>query len=344
MAAPRGELPHSELPVPPGLFLPAQRRAISGGSGSTSRTCSPEMFADLATFGLVQDAQEHDESSTTPPRHSVWSTKVGDVQWKNKEQQKAGALDMQTMTNMRLSQQLAAELAARYGESEQALIAEAILSIGTRTYFCEGEDAKVPSPPSQPPSWPTRLLNGSFAPKNPPPASKGSEGHPTNCGTPCKYVRRKGGCRDGADCPKCHLCQWRRGGLPKQATEQEAATTAVDVKKICSSAYGATEQQVSVGSVGHPYTCTAACKYIGKRAGCKDGERCTRCHLCRWNRWAEKGGSKEPGDSKDFAPTTSVDEAPIASTPVSPYVPGPVTTSAMVGKDSAPMYIDIRPF
>eukprot|EP00434_Breviolum_minutum_P036241 symbB.v1.2.032107.t1/scaffold3809.1/size49892/1 len=33
--------------------------------------------------------------------------------------------------------------------------------------------------------------------------SKGSVGHPFTCATACKYVKRKGGCRDGADCPHC---------------------------------------------------------------------------------------------------------------------------------------------
>lgn len=39
----------------------------------------------------------------------------------------------------------------------------------------------------------------------------------------------------------------------------------------------------SVGSFGHPNSCAMPCKYNGKQAGCKDGELCTRCHLCKWN-------------------------------------------------------------
>ena len=35
-------------------------------------------------------------------------------------------------------------------------------------------------------------------------------GHPYNCGPPCRYIQRKGGCRDGAKCPNCHLCMWNR--------------------------------------------------------------------------------------------------------------------------------------
>eukprot|EP00931_Biecheleriopsis_adriatica_P044818 TRINITY_DN25678_c0_g1_i1.p1 TRINITY_DN25678_c0_g1~~TRINITY_DN25678_c0_g1_i1.p1 ORF type:complete len:276 (-),score=41.89 TRINITY_DN25678_c0_g1_i1:44-871(-) len=38
----------------------------------------------------------------------------------------------------------------------------------------------------------------------------------------------------------------------------------------------------SVGSIGHPYSCGQACKYISKSRGCKDGRFCVRCHLCKW--------------------------------------------------------------
>jgi len=40
--------------------------------------------------------------------------------------------------------------------------------------------------------------------------SMGSIGHPTTCNRPCKYARRKGGCRDGWQCTSCHLCRWSR--------------------------------------------------------------------------------------------------------------------------------------
>ncbi|CAD7963197.1 unnamed protein product [Amoebophrya sp. A120] len=39
---------------------------------------------------------------------------------------------------------------------------------------------------------------------------------------------------------------------------------------------------VSKGSVGHPHACQQACKYHGKKSGCKDGKDCDRCHLCFW--------------------------------------------------------------
>eukprot|EP00929_Paragymnodinium_shiwhaense_P072674 TRINITY_DN3688_c4_g1_i1.p1 TRINITY_DN3688_c4_g1~~TRINITY_DN3688_c4_g1_i1.p1 ORF type:complete len:457 (-),score=70.09 TRINITY_DN3688_c4_g1_i1:176-1546(-) len=40
--------------------------------------------------------------------------------------------------------------------------------------------------------------------------SLGSVGHPRQCAEPCRYVKRKGGCREGDKCPNCHLCFWRR--------------------------------------------------------------------------------------------------------------------------------------
>jgi len=38
----------------------------------------------------------------------------------------------------------------------------------------------------------------------------------------------------------------------------------------------------SKGSLGHPFACAEACKYVRKARGCKDGALCDRCHLCVW--------------------------------------------------------------
>mmetsp|Transcript_21955 Transcript_21955/g.50182 ORF Transcript_21955/g.50182 Transcript_21955/m.50182 type:complete len:237 (+) Transcript_21955:89-799(+) len=43
----------------------------------------------------------------------------------------------------------------------------------------------------------------------------------------------------------------------------------------------------SQGSCGHPADCGPACKYVRKSRGCKDGEHCTFCHLCEWNRYGK---------------------------------------------------------
>jgi len=36
----------------------------------------------------------------------------------------------------------------------------------------------------------------------------------------------------------------------------------------------------SVGSLNHPHGCADFCKYAKKSRGCKDGDACSRCHMC----------------------------------------------------------------
>ena len=43
-------------------------------------------------------------------------------------------------------------------------------------------------------------------------------------------------------------------------------------------------QPFSCGSVGHPYTCAKACKYVWRKRGCRDGANCPNCHYCKWQR------------------------------------------------------------
>eukprot|EP00931_Biecheleriopsis_adriatica_P112710 TRINITY_DN8743_c0_g1_i1.p1 TRINITY_DN8743_c0_g1~~TRINITY_DN8743_c0_g1_i1.p1 ORF type:complete len:251 (+),score=42.66 TRINITY_DN8743_c0_g1_i1:96-848(+) len=51
----------------------------------------------------------------------------------------------------------------------------------------------------------------------------------------------------------------------------------------------------SLGSVGHPYTCSEACKYVKKGRGCKDGANCVRCHLCEWKKKETRPKPLKPG-------------------------------------------------
>lgn len=44
-------------------------------------------------------------------------------------------------------------------------------------------------------------------------ASVGSEGHPHTCARPCKFAGRPQGCSNGANCSRCHLCEWHGRGL-----------------------------------------------------------------------------------------------------------------------------------
>jgi len=39
--------------------------------------------------------------------------------------------------------------------------------------------------------------------------SFGSLGHPRACAAACKYAKKRG-CKDGAQCTRCHLCVWSR--------------------------------------------------------------------------------------------------------------------------------------
>jgi hypothetical protein len=56
------------------------------------------------------------------------------------------------------------------------------------------------------------------------------------------------------------------------------------------------EDAPSKGSIGHPHYCAQACKYIKKQRGCKDGDKCTRCHLCVFR---NKKSKKSQQDDKE---------------------------------------------
>ncbi|CAE8593568.1 unnamed protein product [Polarella glacialis] len=148
--------------------------------------------------------------------------------------------------------------------------------------------------------------------------SCGTTGHPSRCGPPCKYARRKGGCRDGANCANCHWCHWNRAGLstsPSNAPDSSAAgkTQVAQVVKLARLLPLAPVEKTPisladrlqgsnvcpcVGSLGHPRTCASACKYFMKSKGCKDGNMCVRCHLCRWVRYP---GSEDAAEFDELA-------------------------------------------
>jgi len=98
--------------------------------------------------------------------------------------------------------------------------------------------------------------------------SLGTVGHPVSCAGACKYVKRKGGCRDGANCLKCHECFWSR-----DATQVGAEDATENSKK-----------DTSIGTLGHPYSCSEPCKYVRRKEGCKYGAQCEKCHKCQWQR------------------------------------------------------------
>lgn len=50
--------------------------------------------------------------------------------------------------------------------------------------------------------------------------SAGSVGHPLMCKRACKYLKKPKGCKDGAHCDRCHLCDWK---APSRATHPKGA-------------------------------------------------------------------------------------------------------------------------
>lgn len=101
-------------------------------------------------------------------------------------------------------------------------------------------------------------------------SSQGTIGHPFTCAGPCRYVKRKGGCREGADCPNCHECFWTKARS--------------ETGKSSNPANGLGEVPYSAGTRGHPDRCSDACKYVRRKGGCRDGADCPKCHFCHWRR------------------------------------------------------------
>lgn len=127
--------------------------------------------------------------------------------------------------------------------------------------------------------------------------SIGSRGHPDNCNFPCKYFRKKAGCRDGAKCTRCHICEWRNGSSHSVKTSAVSDETPTKVPQESAWPPGfhllaAANGIPSVGSIGHPFKCALACKYATKANGCKDGHACVRCHMCRWSKSLEKSANQ----------------------------------------------------
>lgn len=127
--------------------------------------------------------------------------------------------------------------------------------------------------------------------------SVGSIGHPWACAEACKYFKKSWGCYWGKNCHNCHLCtrhhlsKWRRPNSAAVDDNNSEGTdimfdmndVAVDTQELeFLGLYAA--QSKSLGSVGHPFRCGPACRYTWRKAGCKNGNGCLCCHLCRWSR------------------------------------------------------------
>jgi len=85
--------------------------------------------------------------------------------------------------------------------------------------------------------------------------SIGSQGHPLCCQFPCKYVRKRKGCKDGRDCTRCHLCLFSTAGaksgfnFENELKAKAIATTLSTVGVVAPVDVGATwERPVEGGS------------------------------------------------------------------------------------------------
>eukprot|EP00931_Biecheleriopsis_adriatica_P104125 TRINITY_DN7885_c0_g2_i1.p1 TRINITY_DN7885_c0_g2~~TRINITY_DN7885_c0_g2_i1.p1 ORF type:complete len:365 (+),score=38.43 TRINITY_DN7885_c0_g2_i1:165-1259(+) len=124
--------------------------------------------------------------------------------------------------------------------------------------------------------------------------SLGTVGHPVNCAEACEYAMRKGGSPDGADCLKCHACE------AEDVAEGTVCTESLQRDTLCD----------SVGTLGHPYSCSEPFEHAHRQAGCRNGTMCPKCHKSQWQRRprklatpsAEEAQLGDSSESKD-APT-----------------------------------------
>jgi len=79
---------------------------------------------------------------------------------------------------------------------------------------CTPQSPTIPPVPTAPPAPPRnsqRNRDRVNSSQNPPRlVSRGSIGHPHQCANACKYAWKKRGCKDGINCDRCHLCEWKR--------------------------------------------------------------------------------------------------------------------------------------
>jgi len=163
--------------------------------------------------------------------------------------------------------------------------------------------AAAPTPVPPKPHEVPRPGKALFAASNIHVISRGSVGHPQTCAAACKHVKRKGGCKNGADCPQCHECFW----VKDSTTAESPAQIGMRPNK--------TEEEppeisVSAGSLNHPHGCGQACKHVRRKGGCRDGQSCANCHFCQWTR---QGKKQMPSDQSSFV--LNLDELVPESTP-----------------------------
>jgi len=169
--------------------------------------------------------------------------------------------------------------------------------------------------------------------------SRGTIGHPESCGPPCRYVKRKGGCRDGQSCTNCHQCFWV-GKQVQPAPASDKGRQEADMKPKTRRP----DRQVptsSVGTVGHPLTCAEPCVEAWQPGGCSRGSACQllggteletwlseafetpascflQCHRCRPMQQLRTVAADDSASSSAAASTLRVPEAAPSSASQAP--------------------------
>jgi len=54
--------------------------------------------------------------------------------------------------------------------------------------------------------------------------SVGSVGHPHCCQAPCKYFKKARGCKDGANCSRCHICVFRNVKPKRETADSQSSS------------------------------------------------------------------------------------------------------------------------
>jgi hypothetical protein len=293
----------SEIPLP---------RLIQ--SAASSRTLTP---VGVRSQDYDNDSDDFDVGMSTPPRRNVWGT-LDQLQAELGLSDESLTKSEDTILKKNPFAFMQECQMCDHGFTKQVFA----LPPGPVKSTMAHKDAYVSNAvmPLAPGPVKTRLLHADPAP------SMGSVGHPYTCGEACKYFRRKGGCRDGGNCTKCHLCHWSRDVMQRKPTAQESAPVRVAVSNTTPD-----DGPPSVGSIGHPFSCGVACKYHSKKAGCKDGKFCSRCHMCRWSRGCEKGNGK--GEINEVKTSSEVECNPSSLLPeaseASPF-------TGLLGKERLP--------
>lgn len=93
--------------------------------------------------------------------------------------------------------------------------------------------------------------------------------------------------------------------------EDRASSEASEASEVVITA----ENAPSLGSINHPHSCGASCKYFWKQRGCKDGANCSHCHVCvyRHNKHRKSGRDKEAIRDRTATESTATTRCSITS-------------------------------